>query len=160
MIQIGVIGGRVASDWHLEAALTAGKLIAEKGGLLVTGGLTGVMEAASKGAKSAGGLTIGIVPQADKKSANSFVDITIATGLGIARNSVIAHTADALIAIGGEYGTLSEIAYGLQLKKPVVTLKSWDIPGTVTAKDVDEAVSLAFKLAISTLATEEGNGGL
>ncbi len=143
---VAVIGGRKADKALKKEAEAVGRLIAEKGGTLVCGGMHGIMEAASKGAKQAGGLTIGILPQDHKRDANSYIDIPIATGLGIGRNVVIARTADALIAIGGEYGTLSEIAFGLQMGKPVVGIRSWDIKGVIPTKDAEEAVRTVFEM--------------
>ncbi|KWT84055.1 TIGR00725 family protein [Candidatus Magnetominusculus xianensis] len=144
MVIVGVIGGRDVSPWHLREAEETGRLIAVNGGLLVCGGLSGVMEAACKGAKEAGGLTVGILPQGQKTHANPYVSIPIATGMGMARNAIIAQTADVLIAIGGSYGTLSEIAYGLQFNKPVIGLGTWDVEGVITAKTAVEAVDKAF----------------
>ncbi|MBF0457541.1 MAG: TIGR00725 family protein [Nitrospirae bacterium] len=141
---VGVIGGRDVSPWHLGEAEEVGRLIALKGGLLISGGLGGVMEAACKGAKKAGGLTVGILPQGDKRHANPHVDIPIATGMGAARNAIIAQTADVFIAIGGSYGTLSEIAYALQFNKPVIGLGTWEIEGVITAGTAAEAVDKAF----------------
>ena len=143
---IAVIGGRRSDKSLLKEAEEAGRLIARKGLTLVCGGLRGVMEAASRGAKSEGGLTIGILPQNDSKEANPFIDIPIVTGLGIGRNVIIAHTADALIAVGGEYGTLSEIAFALQMGKPVVGIKTWDIKGVVSVKNAEEAVNKVLEL--------------
>jgi len=142
---IAVIGGKKEAKAVLKEAEEAGRLIAEGGAILVTGGLNGVMEAASKGAHLAGGLTAGILPRDNKQNANKFIDIPIATGLGIGRNIIIARTTDALIAIGGGYGTLSEIAFGLQLGKPVIGIRSWDIKGVIPAYDADDAVAKAFE---------------
>jgi len=103
------------------------------------------MKAASKGAKAAGGLTVGILPQEHKEEANKYIDVPVATGLGIGRNVIIARTADALIAVGGEYGTLSEIAFALQLGKPVIGIRSWDIRGVIPAYDAEDAVAKAFE---------------
>ena len=146
---IAVIGGRKADKALKKEAEAVGRLIAEKGGILVCGGMHGIMEAASKGAKQAGGLTVGILPQEHKRDANPYIDIPIATGLGIGRNVVIARTADAVIAIGGEYGTLSEIAFGLQLGKPVVGIKSWDIKGVIPTKDAEEAVRTVLEMILA-----------
>jgi len=143
---IAVIGGRKADKALKKEAEAVGRLIAERGGILVCGGMHGIMEAAAKGAKQAGGLTVGVLPQDHKRDANPYIDIPIATGLGIGRNVIIARTADAFIAIGGEYGTLSEIAFGLQMAKPVVGIKSWDIKGVIPAKDAGEAVRTVFAL--------------
>jgi len=109
---------------------------------VICGGLTGVMEAVSKGVSEAGGLCIGVVPGYSRHEANPYVSVAIATGMGHARNVIIAATADVLVAVGGEYGTLSEIAYALKMGKPVVSLHSWDIPGVLKVSSVEEAVSL------------------
>jgi uncharacterized protein (TIGR00725 family) len=143
---IAVIGGRRAEKSLLAEAEEAGRLIAGKRAVLLCGGLGGVMEAASKGAQSAGGLTVGILPQNDSKSANQYIDIPIATGLGIARNVIIARSADGLIAIGGEYGTLSEIAFALQMAKPVVGIRTWEIKGVICVDNASEAVDKVFEL--------------
>lgn len=112
---------------------------------MVCGGLGGVMEAASRGAKSAGGITVGILPQEHKRDANAFIDIAIPTGLGIGRNIIVARTAEVLIAVGGEYGTLSEIAFALQMRKPVIGIGTWEIRGVVRAEDASDAVEKAFE---------------
>jgi uncharacterized protein (TIGR00725 family) len=138
---IAVIGGRRANKAALKDAELVGGLIAKSGAFLLTGGLGGVMEAASKGAKKEGGTTIGLLPHDKKSHANKHVDIAIATGLGIGRNVIIARTADALIAVRGEYGTLSEIAFALQMEKPVVGIKTWDIKGVISAADAEDAMS-------------------
>ena len=143
---IAVIGGRKADKGLRKEAEAVGRLIAQKGGILVCGGLHGIMESASKGAKEAGGLTIGILPQDHKRDANPYIDLPIATGLGIGRNVIIARTADALIAVGGEYGTLSEMAFGLQMKKPVVGISTWEIKGIVPAENAEDAVAKVFEL--------------
>lgn len=142
---IAVIGGRRAEKSQLKEAEKAGILLAERGAVLVCGGLGGVMEAASRGAKSAGGLTLGILPHDHKREANAYIDIPVATGMGIGRNVVICRTADAAIAIGGEYGTLSEIAFALQMQKPVIGISSWEMEGVIPAKDADEAVAKVFE---------------
>jgi uncharacterized protein (TIGR00725 family) len=143
---IAVIGGRRIEKALLAEAEEVGRLIAKSEAILVCGGLGGVMEAASKGAQSEGGLTIGILPQDNSDRANQYIDIPIATGLGIGRNVVIARTADALIAVGGEYGTLSEIAFALQLKKPVVGIKTWDIKGVITSENAADAMNKVSEL--------------
>ena len=143
---IGVIGGSEASEELLRLAERVGSLIASEGCVLVCGGLGGVMEAAAKGAKSAGGLTVGVLPGGSRSDANPYIDIAIATNMGHARNAIIAHTCDALIAVGGRYGTLSEISFGLALGKRVVSLKSWDVdPGIIAAGTPEEAVSKAVE---------------
>ncbi len=143
---IAVIGGREAGSSLKKEAEEVGRLIALNGGVLVCGGLHGIMASASKGAKKAGGLTIGILPQDHKRNANPHIDVATATGLGIGRNVIIARTADALIAVGGEYGTLSEIAFGLQMKKPVVGIATWEIRGVIPAKNAEDAVTRVFEL--------------
>jgi len=143
---IAVIGGRRTEKALLREAEEVGRLIAGNGAVLVCGGLGGVMEAASRGAKAGGGFTVGILPQNDAKEANQHIDIPIVTGLGIGRNVVIARTADALIAVGGEYGTLSEIAFALQMGKPVIGIRTWDIKGVIPAENAGEAIEKAFAL--------------
>lgn len=122
---IGVIGTCNCSPEICKMAEEVGRGIAKAGAILVCGGLGGVMEYACKGAKSEGGTTLGILPTMDKSDANDYVDIPIVTGLSIARNLIIVHTADALIAVSGGYGTLSEIAFALNVKKPVIALQTW-----------------------------------
>lgn len=141
---IAVIGGRKADKVLRKEGEDAGRLIAEGGASLISGGLSGVMESASKGTRSAGGLTVGILPQDNALKANRYIDVAVATGLGIGRNVIIARTADALIAIGGGYGTLSEIAFALQLGKPVIGIRSWNITGVIPATDAADAVAKAF----------------
>lgn len=143
---IAVIGGRHVEKALLREAEKVGKLIAGKKAILICGGLGGVMEAVSKGAKSEAGLTIGILPHDHKRGANDYIDVPIATGLGIGRNVIIARTADALIAVGGEYGTLSEIAFALQMGKPVVGIKTWDIKGVIPVENAKAAVDKVFEL--------------
>ena len=151
---IGVIGGNNCPNDIEMVAEEVGKYIANAGGILVCGGLGGVMEFACKGAKSAGGTTIGILPGNDKCDANEYVDIPIATGIGLARNIIIINTADVIIALSGSYGTLSEIAFALNLKKPVVALDTWavELAGKVDDElfyrvdNPKNAVELAVKL--------------
>jgi uncharacterized protein (TIGR00725 family) len=143
-IRIGVIGGSKPDQRSLEAARQVGRLIAEAGAILVCGGLRGVMEAAAAGAKKAGGLTIGILPGSNPEDANSSIDVPIATGLGYSRNSLVAMNAEVLIAIAGEYGTLSEIAYGNIYGKKVIGLGTWKVKGVIEAASPEEAVKLAL----------------
>jgi len=128
---IGVIGGSQASPEVLGLAEEVGRLIARSGGILVCGGLGGVMEAACRGASEEGGLTLGILPGPVKEDANKYVEVALATNLGYARNTVIAQASDVLIAIGGRFGTLSEIAFSLALGKKVIGLKSWDCDAAI-----------------------------
>jgi len=143
-LQIGVIGAARASKEECRRAVKVGELIARAGAVLICGGLEGVMEAASLGAKNAGGITVGIIPGYEKRDANQNIEIVIATGMGHARNAIVAASSDALIAIGGEMGTLSEIAFALKLGKKVVGLETWDIPGVIRVKTPEEAVKRAI----------------
>ncbi len=142
---IGVIGGRRTEKRLLNEAEEVGRLIAERGAVMACGGLMGVMEAASRGARSAGGLTVGILPHEHKREANEYIDVAIATGLGIGRNVIIARTSEALVAVGGEYGTLSEIAFALQMGKPVVGIGTWEIRGVIPAENASDAVQKVFE---------------
>lgn len=118
-----------------------GRELASRGAVLVCGGLGGVMEAACRGAKGGGGTTIGILPGTDRAAANPFVDFAIPTGLGEARNALVVRAADALIAVGGAYGTLSEIAFALKAGKPVAGLGTWDVDGVTVADSPEAAVN-------------------
>ncbi|MGH7884709.1 MAG: TIGR00725 family protein [Thermodesulfobacteriota bacterium] len=145
---IGVIGtGNYELKQYRDAEIT-GKLIAERDCILVCGGLKGVMEAACKGAKSANGLTIGIVPSSEKSSANRYVDICIPSGMGEARNILIVNSSDAIIAIGGSFGTLSEISFALKSNIPVIGLNTWDVSEKIIkCENPKEAVNIAVDLA-------------
>lgn len=144
---IGVIGASHCSPEIYELARHVGVAIAKANAVLVCGGLGGVMEAACRGAKESGGLTIGILPGADKNEANAYVDIPIVTGMRDARNVIIARSADGLIAVSGEYGTLSEIAFAKKFGKPVVSLKSWSFDSTIPQADnAEQAVALLLGL--------------
>jgi uncharacterized protein (TIGR00725 family) len=139
---IAVIGGHEASEEQLAQAEAVGALVAKAGGTILTGGLVGIMEAASKGAFNAKGHTLGILPGLDKDAANPYVQTKVATGFGAGRNIIIARTADAFVAVGGAYGTLSEIAHALQLNKPVAGIDTWEIKGVMRAKNATEAIEL------------------
>ena len=142
---IGVIGDTDPAPATAALAEEAGAEIARAGVVLVCGGLGGVMQAAARGAKQAGGLTVGVLPSYDAQSANSFIDIPIVTGMGHARNVIIAATAHALIAMVGAHGTLSEIAFGLKLGKRVISLGRESSPaGVVPASSAREAVRMAL----------------
>lgn len=145
---IGVIGqGGSCSKKILSLAEDVGKEIAKRDAVVICGGLKGVMEATCRGAKLENGLTIGVIPGTKKSDANQYVDIPIVTGLGEARNSVIVRTADVLIAIGGRYGTLSEIAFALAFGKQVVGLHTWkNIDGIIYKDQPCNAVETAFNL--------------
>ncbi len=143
---IGVIGGNKCPAEITLQAEQAGREIARRGAILVCGGLGGVMRAACKGAKERNGVTIGILPGAMPGDANEFVDIPIVTGIGVARNVVIARTVHGVIAIDGRYGTLTEIAFCLEFGKPVVGLGTWDIdPSIQQASNAREAVEWLFE---------------
>jgi uncharacterized protein (TIGR00725 family) len=137
---VGVIGGHSCNKKVEQLAQNLGKKLAKVVDYLVCGGLGGVMKAVCKGFKEGGGITIGIIPSYDKDTANPYVDIVIPTGLGLARNVLVVKTADVVIALPGEYGTLSEIAYCLQLGVPIISLKSWNIKGVIKAKTIEEAI--------------------
>lgn len=127
------------AEWSI--AEEAGRLLAQAGAVVVTGGMSGVMEAASKGAKEAGGTTLGILPGLDRRDANPYVDVAVATGMGEARNALVVRAADAVIAVGGEWGTLSEIALARKTGKPVVGIGSWQLEGLDAAEGPAEAVA-------------------
>ena len=147
-IIIAVIGGSQPDEESLKIAEQVGELIAKSGAVLITGGMGGVMLAASKGAHRADGLVIGVLPGIDKMEANAFVDIPIVTGVGEARNSIITRTCDAAIAIDGSYGTLSEIAYCMIYRKPVIGINTWKIDAPIVeVKSALEAVNLAIDRA-------------
>lgn len=135
---VAVLGGNVVDDLVYNKAYQAGKIIAEKGCILICGGLGGVMEASAKGAHEAGGMTIGILPGISKEDANPFITIPIVTGMGNARNIIITRTCDLAIAIDGKYGTLSEIAFCLKFGKPVLGIDTYNIEGVKTVSNVED----------------------
>jgi uncharacterized protein (TIGR00725 family) len=141
---VAVVGPGEAGPGEAETAEAVGRELAERGAVLVCGGLGGAMEAACRGAKAAGGTTLGILPGADRAAANEFVDVAVATGLGEARNALVVRAADALVAVGGAYGTLSEIALALKTGKRVVGLGSWEIDGVEAAEGPADAVRAAL----------------
>jgi len=138
--RIGVIGGSAPETRHLKIAEELGVLIAQNGYILLNGGLRGIMEASAKGAKAHGGLVIGILPGKSMRDANSFIDIAIPTGLGYMRNSLVVLNSDVLVAIAGEYGTLSEIAYTQIYGKKVFGIETWDIRGVVAVESPRAAI--------------------
>jgi uncharacterized protein (TIGR00725 family) len=145
---IGVIGSGTGSPSLDELATEVGREIARGEAVLVCGGLGGVMAAAARGAKEVGGYTVGILPGPRTDDANPYIDFPIATNMGQARNAVIVQTADVLIAMGGEYGTLSEIALALKIgKKVVALLPRFSIPGMCVAQSPEEAVKEALGFA-------------
>jgi len=143
---VSVIGGRECNNEVEQIAQDLGKKLAKVADYLVSGGLSGTMKAVCQGFKAAGGTTIGIIPTYNKKEANEFVDIVIPTGLGLARNVLVVQAGDIVVALPGEYGTLSEIAYCKQFGKPVISLSSWQIEGVIQVKTVEEAVNKAKEL--------------
>jgi len=145
---IGVIGTAQATDEEYNMAVEVGKQIAKRNAVLVCGGEGGVMEAACRGAKSEGGVTIGIIPGQSRSEANRYVDIPIVTGMGHARNIVVVRSSNAIIAVAGSYGTLSEIAFALNLGIPIIGLNTWEVsPEIRIVSSPKEAVDLAFDLA-------------
>ncbi|MBV8065720.1 MAG: TIGR00725 family protein [Actinobacteria bacterium] len=141
-VQVAVIGSGAEYE---EAAEEVGRLLAERGATVVTGGLGEVMAAASRGAKAAGGTTIGILPGESRERANAWVDHVVVTGIGHARNLAVVASGDAVIAVGGRYGTLAEIGLALTLGRPVVILEpGWEVDGALRADSAQEAVDLAL----------------
>ncbi|MFQ5762063.1 MAG: TIGR00725 family protein [Candidatus Bathyarchaeia archaeon] len=154
---IGVIGGGDVSEEIGELSREVGRRIAKNGAMLLCGGRGGVMEMACMGAKEADGLTVGILPSAEAGDANPYVDVRIPTGLGHARNAIIALASDAVIAIDGRYGTLSEMGHALDLGKKVIGLRTWRIDqidesggNFIPAKTAEEAVEIALREAKSS----------
>ena len=141
-VQIAVIGSGAE---HEERAEEVGRLLAERGCTLVCGGLGEVMAAAARGAKSAGGTTIGILPGETREDANEWIDHAVATGIGHARNLAVVASGDAVIAVGGRYGTLAEIGFALTLGRKVVVLEpGWEVDGALRARTPREAVEMAL----------------
>ncbi len=149
---IGVIGVAEASDEECKIAEKVGGEIALGDAVLICGGLGGVMEAACRGAKSAGGITIGIIPGFEKSDANPYVDIPIVTGMSHGRNIIVVRSSDAIIAIGGSYGTLSEVAFALKLEIPIIGINTWEVsPEIRKVATPKEAVDLALSLALNRI---------
>jgi hypothetical protein len=145
-VYIAVIGGSDVSPETAALAREVGREVAETGAVLLCGGLGGVMAAAAQGVQEAGGISLGILPGGDRRGANPDLTYTIATNLGHARNVLIAHSADALLAVDGSHGTISEAAIALKLGKPVIALQvSWDLPGLQRAGSPEEAVAMAWE---------------
>jgi hypothetical protein len=145
LVYVAVIGGGRASPEIAALAREVGREVARRGAVLICGGLGGVMAAAAQGAAAAGGVSLGILPDADRHRANPYLTYSLATNLGHARNILIAHSANALIAVDGDYGTISEAAIALKLGKPVVALKvEWHLHGLLQAATPREAVALAW----------------
>lgn len=144
-MNIAVVGGHKCTQENYKIAQEVGALIAKEGWILICGGKTGVMEAACKGAKENGGLTVGILPESDSKDANAYLDVKLPTGLGYARNFLVVRAADAVIAIDGEYGTLSEIAFTFNDPRPIVGIDTWDIKGLKKVNTAGEAINYLKK---------------
>jgi hypothetical protein len=140
---VAVVGPGEATAGQLADAEAVGRGLAQAGATLVCGGLGGVMEAACRGAAEHGGTTIGILPGSDRRAANKWVTVAIPSGLGELRNGLIVRSADAVIAVGGSYGTLSEIALALKTGVPVIGLGSWEIDGVERVGSPEEAVERA-----------------
>ncbi len=146
---VGVIGAREATEPQLVFATALGRGLAGLGVVVLCGGLVGVMTAVSRGAAEAGGTVVGVLPNGDWRTANPWVTIPIATGIGVARNAVIARAALALVAVGGGYGTLSEIAFGLQFGKPVLGFFDAEpLPGVERVTTVDEALDRVARVVL------------
>jgi uncharacterized protein (TIGR00725 family) len=153
-MHIGILGPNTVTPEQARLGFHVGAALAKSGAVLFCGGLGGMMAAAAEGAKSEGGQTIGILPGSDKTAANPFIDLAIPTDLGAYRNALLVRSCDAVIAVHGAYGTLSEIAFALRLGVPVVGLNSWSVsneekadPGIHRAESAEQAVELAIKLA-------------
>jgi uncharacterized protein (TIGR00725 family) len=142
---VGVVGPGEASASETAVAEEVGGLLAEGGAVVVCGGLGGVMEAACRGAKSKLGLTVGLLPGLDRSAANGWVDVAVATGLGELRNGLIVRASDALVAVGGGAGTLSEIAFALKLGRPVIGVGTFELDGVLQAASAAEAAALALR---------------
>lgn len=163
-LYVAVIGGGQCDAAEYSLAETVGRLVGRRGAVLVCGGLAGIMEAAVRGAKEAGGVTIGILPGHDRMPANPYLDYTITTGVGHARNLAVVSSGDAVIAIGGGFGTLSEIGLAAKVGRPVVVLGGWRLQrdqgteGIWYASSPEEAVSLAFEAFTRMTDARTGRG--
>ena len=162
---VAVIGSASCDEQVAAQAREVGRALAGQGAVLVCGGRGGVMEAACQGAKAGGGTTVGILPGTHRREANPYVDIPIVTGLGEARNAIVVRTADAVIAVSGGYGTLSEIGLALKMGRPVVGLGTWELgqqgqpaQAVVPADSPAQAVELALSLAVQGQQEETGDG--
>jgi uncharacterized protein (TIGR00725 family) len=162
---VAVIGSASCDQAVAALARELGREIARRGAVLVCGGRGGVMEAACQGAKEEGGTTVGILPGTDRREANPYVDIPIATGIGEARNAIVVRTADGVVAVSGGYGTLSEIGLALKMGRPVVGLGTWELwrdgQAVRTVVHVDtplQAVETVLTLAQGTVRQEAGDG--
>lgn len=164
-VYISVIGGSRCTAAEYALAEQVGRLIAQEGATLVCGGLSGVMEAAARGAKEAGGTTIGILPGHDRSLGNPYLDYVLTTGIGHARNLAVVSSGDAVIAVGGEFGTLSEIGLAGKVGRPVVIVSGWRLQnddgaeGVWYASSADEAMILVKEALAARRGSPEGYGG-
>jgi uncharacterized protein (TIGR00725 family) len=142
---VAVVGAGECGDEEAARAAEVGRRLAEAGAVVVCGGLGGVMEAACRGARAAGGTTVGLLPDDNRARANPHLTVALATGLGEIRNTLIVRDADAVVAIAGGYGTLSEIAFALRIGKRVIGLATWDVRGVEAASDPADAVARALR---------------
>ena len=146
-IYVAVVGGGGAGEERCREAREVGRLLAGRRAVVVCGGLGGVMEAVCQGVEDGGGVSIGVLPGADRSGANRWATYTLPTGMGEARNALVARAADVMIAVGGEYGTLSEIALALRTGTPVVGLGTWELDDVVAVGSAADAVDVALGLA-------------
>jgi len=145
---IAVVGAGKCSKKLRDMAYQVGKYVAEHGGVVVCGGLGGIMEGVAKGVREAGGVTIGILPSENKEDANEYIDYVIPTGFGEARNIMVVRTADAVVAFPGKYGTLSEMAFALNARKPLIAINAWKLGNEIEQiDDPIEAARRAMELA-------------
>lgn len=149
---IAVIGAGSCSVEHQEQAAAAGRYIAEHGGVVVCGGMGGVMEGAARGAREAGGTTLGILPSVNQEDANPYIEFAIPTGLGEARNALVVRCADSVLAFPGKYGTLSEMAFALKTGKPLVSVSAWtELKEVEQIDDPVMAAARALELAMAAV---------
>ncbi|MFB6122866.1 MAG: TIGR00725 family protein [Haloferacaceae archaeon] len=144
-MRVSVIGGGTVTESEAETATAVGRLLAQRGHVVVCGGLGGVMEAACRGASEAGGETIGILPGEDRTAANDYVDVAVATGLNHARNALVVVNGDAVVAVDGGGGTLSELGFSFVYDRPAVGIGTHDVPGVETAETAEKAVEFVEK---------------
>ena len=142
---VAVCGASEATQAQLDAAREVGRLLAEAGAVVINGGLGGVSSAASEGAASAGGIVVGLLPDAHRAGANPYLTVALPTGMGQSRNALIVTAAQSVIAIGGGWGTLSEIALAKRLGRPVITLDSWPVKGLESVESPADAVRRALE---------------
>jgi uncharacterized protein (TIGR00725 family) len=150
---VAVIGPGEATDDELASAEAVGRQLAERGATVISGGLGGVMAATARGATEAGGTAVGILPGADRAAGNRWLTVALPTGLGELRNGLVVRAADAVIAIGGAYGTLSEVALALKTSTPVIGLRTWEIDGIEHVDSAEQAVEHALRRAAGTVSS-------